>query len=289
MSYPGRSPGALEAARIQARAVQQRRQRNRTVISMLVLLLGLALVGTTGLLYLHWDAQQPLAAIGPQPDGSASTSESAEPVPTPVAASPVAAPSAVLPTNVPTKGKDTFAYAPGTPQVLGAGSGPVKKYLIAVENGSGQDIAGFADAVRRVLGDPRGWTAGGDVRFQQVAKDEAPNFSISLATQATAERICSFGGIHTEQLTSCRLPGQVVINLTRWLTAIPDYGAPLAEYQAFELNHEVGKELGYANEACPNPGRPAPVMQKQALGLKGCTANGWPYRDGALYHGPVLP
>ena len=267
-----------------------RRSRPRvinTVVSALVLLAGLALIAATGVLYLHWDAQQPLATAGPQPDGSAP--ESAGPVPTPTSAAPASAPPTVLPANMPTKGKDTFAYAGGNPQVLGAGSAPVRKYLVAVENGSGQDATAFADAVRRVLGDPRGWTAGGDVRFQQVAKDGAPDFSVSLATQATAERLCSLGGIHTEQLTSCRLPGQVVVNLTRWLTAIPGYGAPLAEYQAFELNHGVGKELGYANETCPNPGQPAPVMQKQALGLKGCTANGWPYRDGAIYHGPVLP
>lgn len=268
------------------------------VVSALILLVGLALLAATGVLYLHWDAQQSLVAAGPRSAGPASdgsrsagsASEPAAPVPTPASAVPASAPSATgLPANVPAKGKDTFAYAGGNPQVLGAGSAPVRKYLVAVENGSGQDVAAFADAVRRVLGDPRGWTAGGDIRFQQVAKDGTPDFSISLATQATAERLCALGGIHTEQLTSCRLPGQVLVNLTRWLTAIPDYGAPLAEYQAFELNHEVGKELGHANEACPSPGQPAPVMQKQALGLKGCTANGWPYRDGVLYHGPVLP
>jgi hypothetical protein len=254
---------------------------------VLALLAGVALMAATGVLYLHWHAQQP-AAAGPHPVEEAS----AQPLPTPATtapSTPASDPPAGPPAGVPTKGKDTFAYAGGTDQVLGAGSAPVRKYLVAVENGSGQDPAAFADAVRRILGDSRGWTAGGEVRFQQVAKDGQPGFSISLATQATAERLCALGGIHTEQLTSCRLPGQVVINLTRWLTAVPGYGAPLAEYQAFELNHEVGKELGYPNEACPNPGQPAPVMQKQALGLKGCTPNGWPYRDGAFYHGPVLP
>jgi hypothetical protein len=258
------------------------------VWSVLVLLVGLALMAGTGVLYLHWHDQQPAALDSltePAPAGSS------EPAPSPVTASVPASPSASVapPANVPTKGKDTYAYAAGSDQILGTGSAPVKKYLVAVENGSGQDLNGFADAVRRVLGDPRGWTAGKDVRFQQVGKDGSPDFSITLATQATAERICAIGGIHTEQQISCRVPGQVVINLTRWLTAIPGYGAPLAEYQAFELNNGVGKELGHPNEACPNPGRPAPVMMKQALGLKGCTPNGWPYLDGTLYHGPVLP
>jgi uncharacterized protein DUF3152 len=283
---PGRYPGDLEAARIRTRTAQRRRHRARLVRSVLALLVGLTLMGGTGLLYLHWYHQQPAVASAPDP----ADSESAEPAATSAApsASTSSAP-ATVPANVPTKGKDTYVYAAGTDQILGTGSAPVKKYLVAMENGTGQDLNGFADAVRRILGDARGWTAGNDVRFQQVAKDGSPNFSITLATQATAERMCALGGIHTDQQTSCRIPGQVVINLTRWLTAIPDYGAPLAEYQAFELNHEVGKELGHPNEACPNPGRPAPVMQKQALGLKGCTPNSWPYVDGSFYHGPVLP
>jgi hypothetical protein len=256
---------------------------------VLVLLAGLALLCATGGLYLRWHAQQPPAAADPDPAATGSATPTSA-TPTSATTAPVSdPPPAQPPATVPTKGQDTFAYAPAADQVLGTGSGPVKKYLVAVENGSGQDVSGFAAAVRRILADPRGWTAGGDVRFQQVAKDGSPDFTISLATQVSAERRCAQGGIHTDQATSCRLPAQVIINLTRWLTAIPGYGAPLAEYRAFELNHEVGKELGHPNEACPFPGQPAPVMQKQALGLKGCTANGWPYLHGSRYAGPVLP
>jgi uncharacterized protein DUF3152 len=286
MATRTRYPGDLEAARIRARAARRHRSRTRFVLSVMVLLAGTALLVSANLVYLHWRAQQPatVPAAAPAPEPST-------PVPMPASPSTVASASAppAVPANVPTKGKDTFTYAPANAQVIGAGTGAVKKYLVAVEDGSGQDLAGFADAVRRILSDPRGWTAGGAVRFQQVAKDGAPNFSVTLATQATAERTCAFGGIHTDQYTSCRLPGQLVINLTRWLSGIPDYGAPLAEYQAFELNHAVGQELGYPNQACPAPGQAAPVMQKQALGLKGCTANGWPYLNGSLYQGPVLP
>ena len=174
--------------------------------------------------------------------------------------------------------------------MLGAGTAGVKAYRVAAEDGSGVDVAGFAQVVRNVLADPRGWTAGGDVRFQQVATDaKQVAFTVTLATPGTVEKACAAGGVHTDQYLSCRLPGQLMINLGRWLTGIPSYGAPLDEYRAYEINYAVGRELGHANEGCPGKGKPAPVMQKQALGLKGCTANGWPYRDGKLYHGPAVP
>jgi uncharacterized protein DUF3152 len=123
-----------------------------------------------------------------------------------------------------------------------------------------------------------------------VARDaKQVGFTVTLATPATVEKICAAGGVHTDQYLSCRLPGSLMINLARWLTAVPSYGAPLSEYRAYEINYAVGRELGHPNESCPGRGRPAPVMQKQPLGLKGCTANGWPYRDGQRYSGPAVP
>jgi hypothetical protein len=266
----------VEGARTRALRARRQRRRQRTALAA-GLLAAAGLVAVAGLIHLGRTAGPPVA------DASAADVPSAsEPTPGPAPAGP--------PPSFPVTGPDTFTYAAGSDEVLGGGTAAVKTFRVAVENGSGQDVGAFTRTVRRVLADPRGWTAGGDVRFQRVGKD-APGaqFTIMLATQVTADKLCAVGGVHTGQLTSCRLPGQLVVNLTRWLTAVPGYGAPLDEYQAYEINYAVGRELGHANEGCPNPGRPAPVMQKQVLGLKGCTANGWPYRDGARYTGPPVP
>jgi hypothetical protein len=158
-----------------------------------------------------------------------------------------------------------------------------------VENGIGRDPVAFAAAAEQILGDQRSWIAGGDVRFQRVAQASQFEFTLYLASPGTTDKLCSVGGVHTAQFASCRLPGQVVINLARWLTSVPDYGAPLAAYQQYAINHEVGRELGHVNEVCPAPGALAPVMQQQSQGLKGCVANAWPYINGQLYAGAALP
>ncbi len=190
--------------------------------------------------------------------------------------------------NVPEKGAGTWAYVAGTGAVLGS-AGNLRRYRVAVENGSGQDANAFAAAVEKILADPAGWTAGGKARFQRVPEKSAAEVTIYLATPATTETTCAAGGLHVQKFLSCRLPGQIVINLARWLTAVPDYGADLATYRQYAVNHEIGRDLGYANEACPAARRPAPVMQQQSLGLDGCTPNPWPYLNGALYQGHALP
>jgi len=184
-------------------------------------------------------------------------------------------------------GPGSFAFAPGQRPVVGR-SGGVQRYRVAVENGVGVAPETFAAAVDAILADPRGWTAGGDLRLQRVSGGTAAAFTIYLATPETSEEMCRDEFMETAQYTNCRLSdGRVVINLARWLTAIPGYGAPLEVYQAYVINHEVGHQLRQWHELCPGPGRPAPVMQQQTLGLQGCVANGWPYLDGVRYRGPA--
>jgi hypothetical protein len=180
-----------------------------------------------------------------------------------------------------------FAFSATAGPVLGT-VGPLRRFKVAVENGQGQDTRVFADQIDRILGDPRSWIAGRQYRLQRVTRASASEFTVFLASAATSERMCAAGGLQTARYTSCRLGGEVIMNLDRWRAAVPDYGAPLATYQAYALNHEVGHQLGHGHEACPGEGAKAPVMQQQTYGLKGCTANPWPYVNGKRYSGTPI-
>jgi hypothetical protein len=158
-------------------------------------------------------------------------------------------------------------------------------YRVEVETGTQQDAPAFAAAVDATLANPASWTGQGRWALQRADRDDV-DFVIRLATPATVDRVCASAGMHTGGYVSCRSGHFVMINLNRWLYAVPDYRGDTARYRLYVVNHEVGHELGYGHQACPGPGRLAPVMQQQTFGLKGCLANGWPYVGGELVTGP---
>jgi hypothetical protein len=208
---------------------------------------------------------------------------------TPTSSSPAMQVPPASTVDHPTVHGGTFSYAPGAGPV-GGGSGALLRYHVAVQDGIGVTPVEFAAEVQAIVDDPRGWTAGGTVRFQRVPVGWAAGFTVYLATAAVSEAICAEQWVQTEGFTNCRLgTGKVVINLDRWRSAVPHYGAALDVYQAYAINHEVGHQLGHGHELCPGPGRAAPVMQQQTLGLHGCVANSWPYLDGRRYQGAPGP
>ncbi|MGC4893849.1 DUF3152 domain-containing protein [Micromonospora sp. DT31] len=263
---PSRRPTPRRPAAPERPSLRRMRRRRRRSVLLLAMLLA-AGSGAAGITVL----------TGPPPGHT----------PVPLAARPlvrgVDAPTA-SPSGYPTAGSGTFAVAQERSPVRGQ-AGPLRRYRVEVEQGTGQDADRFAAAVDTVLGDPRSWIASGQLRVQRVPEAVAADFTVYLASPATSERMCAEGGLRTERYTSCRLPGQVVLNLARWMTAVPDYGAPLEVYRTYVINHEIGHEFGELHQACPAPGAPAPVMQQQTYGLDGCVPNAWPYVDGSRYEG----
>ncbi|MET7667112.1 DUF3152 domain-containing protein [Micromonospora luteifusca] len=222
--------------------------------------------------------------------------------PLPPSASP--SPSASVPSSpppvlrvsgaVPSAGTGTFGYDARSGPVLGR-AGELRRYRVAVESGSNEDAADFAQAVQVALAGPGSWVDSGRLRLRQVPGDAPRDFTVYLATTRTAGRMCADGGVDIRiggrPYTSCRAPGQVIINLDRWRLSVPHFvsaGVPLAVYRTYVVNHEVGHQLGHRHERCPGAGRPAPVMMQQTLFLNGCRVNPWPYLDGRRYAGPAL-
>ncbi|MFI9641811.1 DUF3152 domain-containing protein [Micromonospora sp. NPDC051925] len=195
---------------------------------------------------------------------------------------------------VPATGRGTFRYDDRAGATLGR-AGVLRRYRVAVEDGSGEDVRAFSDQVQAALAGPGSWVDSGRLRLRRVPGNAPYDFTVQLATRNTAGRLCRAGGVDIRvggrPYTSCRAPGKVIVNLDRWRTSVPHFvqaGVPLSLYRTYVVNHEVGHQLGHHHEGCPGRGRPAPVMQQQSLFLRGCTANPWPYLDGRRYTGPAL-
>ncbi|WP_433788558.1 DUF3152 domain-containing protein [Actinoplanes sp. CA-252034] len=183
----------------------------------------------------------------------------------------------------PAQGDGTWSEAVRQTGATAGREGLVMRYRVAVERGiEGMSVDTFAEKVAATLEDPRSWTTGEQYRFRRVGPGQAADFIVRLSTPGTRDALCD----GADGYTSCRNGANVVINVARWVKGVPDYGAPLSVYQQYVINHEVGHRLGESHQRCPRRGGLAPVMQQQTLGLHGCTANPWPYPDGALHEGP---
>jgi hypothetical protein len=243
-------------------------------------------------------AAQPSAS----PSASAPILESAPISPPPASAS--ASPSATsllvgpkllqIPGAVPTHGSGDFQYAVKRGPILGT-KGPVRRFRVAVEKGSGEDPEAFAVQVVRTLGDKRSWTGNGTLRLQMVGGSERADFTVYLATRDTAGQLCQRGGTNIRiggvPYTSCRATGQAIINLDRYRKSSKPYlnaKVPLAIYRNYVINHEVGHELGHHHEGCPKAGGPAPVMVQQTLTTRGCVPYAWPRLGNSSFSGPHL-
>ncbi|MFD0688912.1 DUF3152 domain-containing protein [Actinomadura fibrosa] len=258
-----------------------RRTRLRGIVSAvtaLVLVVGLG-VGAAVL----WHLSSGSGSVASAPKGVEETGESrAESEPdNPPILKPKRQP------YIPAKGTGTFVRPAAAGRVYGHGK--LMRYMVEVEGGLRQNPAAFARSVDKILADRRGWTAGGRWSFRRV--DSGPyDFVVKLASPGTVDKICAAYGMDTEGKVNCSAGKQVMVNLKRWLLLTTYYKGQPDLYHALTINHEVGHRLGHGHMTCPGKGRPAPVMQQQIFGLKGCVINGWPYDSrGRFLSGPTVP
>jgi hypothetical protein len=191
------------------------------------------------------------------------------------------------------KGKGTFRVIPGSSSVVG--TGPVKKYVIEVENGiTGVNLDYFAAFVVATLSDKRSWTGNGVVSLERVSSDASADFRVSLTSALTVRTLC---GYDQKIETSCwenQLPdgtptvSRVNLDVARWVRGDTQFGQDLNAYHGYMVNHEVGHALGHVHTYTCLPGGLAPVMMQQTITLKEnqgagpkiCQPNIWPYPAG---------
>lgn len=152
----------------------------------------------------------------------------------------------------------------------------VKQYTYCIAGkGNVGSLDGFANTVYRVLNDPRGWPRAGATFVK--GDGDACNFTVVLSE---AKYMPTFdSGCSTEY--SCRVDGNVIINLDRWNNGIGNWmkaGGDLARYRTMVINHEVGHALGHNDNenTCAGAEQSAPLMQEQSMHLDGCKVNEWP-------------
>lgn len=168
---------------------------------------------------------------------------------------------------------------PGPPLTRPVGStGPIIGVSVEIEASLGWDELDAKREVMAILGDPRSWAEAEGVRFQLVEPAEA-DVRVRIATPATVDARCR--PLRTVGRLSCRNGNALNINSDRWAGATSFWTAPLGEYRAYVINHEMGHYLGYGHRSCPGAGQLAPVMQQQTKSLQGCEPNGWPHPSGS--------
>lgn len=147
-------------------------------------------------------------------------------------------------------------------------------YCVAAKGVDESYLGAFKAKLQEVYSDSRGWSAGGQVSFAPVAS--GCNYTAWLTA---ADLVPSFSATICDNIWSCRVGNNVIINFDRWSGASPAWngaGGSLNDYRSMVINHETGHWLGFSHRFCAGAGQPAPVMQQQSISLQGCTFSSWP-------------
>ncbi len=225
---------------------------------------------------------KPVNAV-PAPSSSASASATATPK---ASSSPSPTPTASVSTSDGSEGETADAAGMKHTGLTGKGTwkgttltiAPARKepvvhrVTVRAEDGTSVTADDAARQVMSVLNDPRGWLGHKGQSFELVANPAQAEFTISLASPGTAQKMCP---LDVKMTWSCRAGKNVILNTDRWLYMTPTFN-DLTAYRAYMVNHEVGHYIGFGHLGCAAKGQPAPVMMQQSKALDGCTANPWP-------------
>lgn len=179
--------------------------------------------------------------------------------------------------TVPARGPGTYVRAQAHARPASS-RGRLYRFDVRVEKGLAIDADRAARTVAATLNDRRSWRGTGRWRFQLVPAGQDADLHVYLVTPGTTDRLCA--PLQTRGEVSCQRGTKVVLNAKRWLRGATGYGADVAGYRRYLVNHEFGHALGYGHLTCPRQGRPAPVMLQQTKGLQGCRPNPWPATTG---------
>ena len=171
-------------------------------------------------------------------------------------------------------GEDQAIPGPPLHRPVGTG-GPIIGVSVEIEGGLSFDLENTRREIVNILADSRGWTSKGTIRFRLLDDPAAADVRVRIASPRTVDARCS--PLRTGGRLSCRNGNSLHLNSVRWSGATSFWTAPLSEYRAYLINHEMGHFLGHGHRSCPARGAVAPVMQQQTKSLQGCRPNGWPY------------
>lgn len=143
-------------------------------------------------------------------------------------------------------------------------------YSVRQDGAPDADLDSFAESVASTLHDPRGWSLGGEIRFERVSSNA--DMRVVLAAPEVVEAAADACSARW----SCRAGERVLINVRRWRHDSAAWQKSREAYRHYVVNHEVGHFLGMDHRHCPEAGQPAPVMQQQSKDREGCRNNVWP-------------
>ena len=277
-------PGRRPPARHRHRRRPSRRVRLRRTVVGATLLAVVAVLGVR--LWPGEDTAAPAeAAATSVVSGTTAATTRAAPAPETAQGSedrgPADEPARLAESDVPQDGTGS-THVVAVPAVDNGATGRTVRYTVEVEGGLGVDEGQVAATVQGILLDHRGWQGVDHIRFVNVGPAEARagapvDIRVTLASPGLTDRLCA--PMRTMSQVSCWNGERSVLNFRRWALGDDSYGADVARYRVYQVNHELGLGLGHQHKQCPAQGANAPVMVQQTLGLGGCKP--WPYPSGA--------